>query len=404
MLVRTLLAAGSCVVLSACGRSGGAGAGAGTPGLLAIGDLKYAGAFRLPSDEFGDSSADYAVGTLGYNPRHHSLYIAGHAQQTAIAEFAIPELGHATDVRSLPVVENPLQPFRNLLDAAPSGNPDGIDRITGILWIDGELIVNAENWYDAGGTARDTTLIIRDADQIDGTVDGYFELEGGAHAAGYMGIIPAQWQARLGGAYYLGWASNYSIVSRYSVGPSLYAFDPLDIVNTPAGAQGSIATKMLMDFPHAGSHMMGADALTATQGSAPALWNFLSRATYAFIVPGTRTFAVLGSSGGVDSGIGYKITQDDGTLCGGYCPYQAADRYNYYWLFDLEALLAAPAPYDPRPYAFGRWSVPFDDNGRHSIIGGAFDNEHSMLYLALSGAGQVGTYDRPPAIVAFSVP
>jgi hypothetical protein len=121
-----------------------------------------------------------------------------------------------------------------------------------------------------------------------------------------------------------------------------------------------------------------------------------SRGTYGFIVPGTRTFAVFGSSGGVDSGIGYKITQDDGTLCGGYCSHQAADHYNYYWFFDLETILAAPAPYELRPYAFGRWSVPFDDNGRHSIIGGAFDHQHSMLYLALSGAGQVGTYDRPP--------
>ena len=56
------------------------------------------------------------------------------------------------------------------------------------------------------------------------------------------------------------------------------------------------------------------------------------------------------------------------------------------------------------PYAYGAWSVPFDDNGSHSIIGGTFDEESGVLYLTLSKAGQVGTYDRPPVIVAFQIP
>jgi hypothetical protein len=329
--------------------------------------------------------------------------VAGHAHHNAIAEFSIPTPSLAEEVTALPLVETPLQPFVEVLEAGPNGNPDGIDRITGLFWVEGSLLVNAERWYDAGGTARDTTLLVRDADQLTGAVDGYFELGGAAMAGGYMGPVPEAWRAALGGTHLVGWASNYSIISRYSVGPSLYVFDPADILSTSPGAQGPIATAARMVFPHEGARYLGADALTTVEGSAPALWNFLSRAVYAFIVPGTRTFAAFGSSAGVDSGIGYKIIQDNNNECGGYCAYAADDQYNYYWLFDLDTILAASAPHEPRPYAYGRFSVPFDDGGRHGIIGGTFDEAGGVLYLALENAGQVGTYDRPPLIVAFSV-
>jgi hypothetical protein len=373
------------------------------PELLAIEDLEYLGAFRVSSEDFGVSNSNYAVGTLGFNPENDSLFLAGHAQHNAIAEFAIPTLGTATDVASLPLVETPLQPFTAVLDASPHGNPDALDRVTGLFCSDGSLLVNAELWYDAAGTARDTTLVVRDADALGGTVDGYFELDGAAHAGGYMAEIPEEWRTALGGTHLVGWASNYSIVSRYSVGPSLFVFDPQDLVGSSAGAEGPIATRAWMDFPHAGEHYLGTDALTTVEGSAPALWNFLSRAVYGLIVPGTRTFAAFGSSGGVDSGIGYKIIQDDGTECGGYCAYHADDYYNYYWFFDLDEILGASASYEPRPYAFGRWSVPFDDGGEHRIIGGTFDDAARVLYLSLDAAGQVGDYDRPPVIVAFRV-
>lgn len=371
-------------------------------GLLAIDDLTYVGAFRVA---FGDSVSDtnYAVGTLAYNPGRHSLFIAGHAQKNAIAEFAIPQPSTATDVVALPVVEESLQPYVQLLDAVPNGNPGGVNKVTGMLWLEGQLLVNAENWYDASGQNEDTTLVVRDAAGLGGEVDGYFELEGAAHAGGYMAPIPSEWQAALGGPVLTGWASNYSIVSRYSVGPSLFAFEPKDILESAPGAEGPVATIVHMDFPHAGARYMGEEALVAEEGSASDLWNFLSRGVYGFIVPGTRTFAVFGSTGGIDSGIGYKITQNNGNLCGGYCAYDAGDYDNYYWFFDLDEILAASEAYEPRPYAYGRWSVPFDEAGRHRILGGTFDEATRTLYVSLANAGQVGEYDRPPLILVFSL-
>lgn len=373
---------------------------------LSISDLEYRGAFRLDSDTFGASSVNYAVGTLAFNSENESLFIAGHAQQNAVAEFAVPSsLGTASVVADLPVVETPLQDFATFLDDAPTGNPDGINRIDGMQVDDGRLIVNAERWYDASGTARDTTLVL-DAADIDGPVDGYFELEGAVHAGGYISDVPTAWRSALGGPLLTGWAANTSIVSRHSVGPSLFTFDPADLSGDPT-VDPSIDTSVHMNFPYSGQRWITPDALDTHEpgdnGGASRLWNHLSQARFGFIAPGTSTFVVVGSTGGVESGIGYKITQDDGTLCGGYCAYASDDSSNAYWLFDVNEILAADEVHLPRPYASGAWSVPFDDEGRHAIIGGAFDADTSRLYLALGNAGQVGTYDRPPLIVVYDV-
>ena len=372
--------------------------------LLTIDDLRYAGAFRLPSGDFGDSNVDYAVGTLAYNPVRHSLFVAGHAHHNAIAEFAIPSaLGSGDSLGDLPIADTPLQPFVSILEAGPNGNPDQVDRITGLHTEDGQLLVNTNRWYDAAGGARDTTLVVRDASNLGGAIDGYFELDGAALTAGYLSAVPTEWQGRIGGSLVSGWASNYSIISRYSVGPSLYGLDPKGLLSAPAGSEGPVATTEHMSFPHRNGTYLDPEALLLQQGRAPASWNFLSRAVYGFIVPGTRTFAVVGSNGGIDSGIGYKITQDDGNLCGGHCSYAAGDNYNYYWMFDLDEILAADAPHTPRPYAQGRWSIPFDDGADHLIIGATFDEADRTLYLALADAGQVGAYDRPPLIVAYNL-
>lgn len=387
------------------------------PGLFTMDQLSYAGAFRVSSDEHGESNSNYAVGTLGFHPGRRSLYLAGHAQHNAIAEFAIPDtLGMGDVVDELPIVETPLQDFRNVLGASSNGNPDGMDRVTGLYVSQGHLIVQANRWYDAAGTAQDTTLLVVDGD-LGGTVVGYFELDGAARSAGFISPIPSEWQDRLGGPALAGWASNYSIIGRYSVGPTLWAFDPADITAqaSDANAEGMVAARAWMDFPHGGGAFIAEDALeqqcditddvTSCEDGAAAspVWNFLSQAMYGFIVPGTRTYAVLGSTGGTTSGIGYKIRQDNDNLCGGYCAYGSDDYSNYYWLFDLDELLAAESLSDPRPYDYGAWQVPFDDAGSHRIVGGAYDPEEGVLYLSLDNAGQVGTYDRPPLIVAYRV-
>ncbi len=73
------------------------------------------------------------------------------------------------------------------------------------------------------------------------------------------------------------------------------------------------------------------------------------------------------------------------------------DHYNYYWLLDVKEILNATQVYDIQPYAYGRLSVPFDNQGNNRIIGGTFDPASGMLYLSLKDKG------RPPLIVGYQV-
>jgi len=91
-----------------------------------------------------------------------------------------------------------------------------------------------------------------------------------------------------------------------------------------------------------------------------ALWNPVSAGRYGFFIPGTKTFAVIGHTAGLQSGIGYKAVQSDGNTCGGPCPYDPADYSNYYWFYNVEDILSASESYQPKPYAYGAFDVPFD--------------------------------------------
>lgn len=371
--------------------------------LFQINQLDYNGAFRFDGGSFGgdDSrySVNYAVGTLAYNPKNHSLYIAGHAQASRVAEFPIPTPGMQTMVKDLPTSGVPLQ---NFVTVFPADNDQGINRVTGMMVYENALIINAEQWYDADGGNTDTTLVAPNADQLS-TVNGFFRLNGGANSAGYMGEIPTELRASFNGAkYFSGWSSVYSIVSRYSYSPSLWAFDPNDLITGDASSVPNIATTPFMNFGYSTQLRQLFDAYDPDAQASP-LWNILSNGVVGFFVPGTKTFAVLGSTGGIESGIGYKITQTDGNLCGGYCSYDPADNYNYYWLYNIDDIVAANTVSDPRPYAFGKLSLPFDDNGEHKIIGGTVDTTSNTLYIALSNAGQVGRYDRPPLILVYGM-
>ena len=66
-------------------------------------------------------------------------------------------------------------------------------------------------------------------------------------------------------------------------------------------------------------------------------------------------------------------------------------------------MLNADKPWLVNPVSFGKWSHPYDKNGTHGVIGGTYDNETKVLYLALSGAGKIGSYDNPPLIISYKV-
>ncbi|CAB9496550.1 expressed unknown protein [Seminavis robusta] len=412
--------------------------------IFSIGDLlSFRGAFRLDNSQpYGISSLDYAIGTMAFHPTRNSLFIAGHDHHRAIAEYSVMEDLDFYDqdsnnnphpsVQDLPVTPPPLQAFVYAFEGLD--NRHDINRITGMMVVDDVLFVNAENWYDASldewTVTRDTSLYFPMASNLSAAAPvGFFQLEGGSQAAGYMGRIPSPLQPLFNDSkFFTGWSSVYSILSRYSQGPSLWTFEPQEMIERENGSSSImdrkenstiIAATPYMNYPY--SHNDPSKWLseratewvepedhqpTGNLSAPPAdpLWNPLSEARYAFFVQ-DEIFCVIGITAGLESGIGYKVIQENGHECGGPCPFVSDDWYNYYWLYHVQEIVNASFVWDPRPFAYGVWELPYYVTvpSEHRIIGGTVDEERGILFVALANAGKLDEYDQPPLILMFDI-
>ena len=378
--------------------------------LFSIQNFEYAGGFKFELGIRGESEVAYAQGPIAVGKDGKSIFLAGHAHQQAIGEFNIPALVKTGDSAKFNRATFK-QPFRRVLNRTPSGNPQAIDRIGGMALINGELVVNTYVYYDAGTATSHTTLVVKDAANLASSpLAGYHSYSARAHAAGWITPIPVDWQPHLGGTYITGAGGHYPIQGRLSMGPSAFAFDPTNplLGNLPPS---TIQLTKLLDFDLA--HTLGtstipnvdvAEYMYNRSKNPDMLWTHVSGALLGFIVPGTRTYLTIGNTGGLESGLGYKITQDTGNVCGGHCPYKASDMNNFYWAWDLNDLIKVKngqmKSYDVRPYAHGKIELPM---GYRYMIGGAFDPINGLAYLTLDN-GEWNEFGGLPAVVAYKVP
>lgn len=355
-------------------------------GLNAQFDLTYQGAFRVTTKR-GESSSEYAVGILGYNPTKNSLFMAGHDHDDAIAEFAIPlEFSLSTSVSEI-VNADVLQSYKKILSDTKN------NKITGMLAYNDSLIVNSEIWYDASGKNADNQQVLNIND-ITESPKGMLQLQGKAQAAGYMSKIPDNLTSVLGGNYLTGWASNWSITGRYSQGPSLHVFNPQDSLDNAL----TVPSTSIQNYPMIHGKMLVDGANNTANDNVSPIWGPMSRAFYGFIVPDTSIFMVVGRHAGLHSWIGYKGRNITGKYKDGSFVYNPSDVYNYFWLFDINEMLETPNTYDVKPFSYGKWVFPYDGG----VIGAAFDN-NNMLYISVYGAGAYKEYDRPPMILAYKI-
>lgn len=398
--------------------------------LIQINALEYEGAFVIPGQPYGESNANYCNGVIEYNSINHSLFFAGHKVHGGIAEFNIPTLVNSTTLSDLNISTN-LQGYRTIMDDIP--NPQSINRVTGIKHYNGKLIVNGLMFYNAGTSNTHTSLVVENASDIaNSTISGYYEMEGACHSAGWISDVPVSLQSELATTHIAGASSKNPINGRLAQGVTAFAINPSDFNGSTANI---ISTTPFMDYSlidplHANyssysnpNYNISSAALTHFSGHTKAdigavsgsnsLWTELSAAEYGFIVPGTRTYLTIGSSGGHNSGIGYKAKQSDGNICGGPCAYDANDYYNYYWLWDVNDMIAVKngtmAANDVRPYSKGVFTVPFQTDlytntpEFHPIIGGAYNSNDNLLYLTIDDGGSTGKYAHIPVIVAYSI-
>tara|TARA_R110001583_G_scaffold181353_1_gene338559 strand:+ start:709 stop:1941 length:1233 start_codon:yes stop_codon:yes gene_type:complete len=362
--------------------------------------VEYLGGFRLPKSKKGESRIAYSQGTIALRPTKNSLFIIGHAHHQAVAEFEIPQISKSKKIADWPIAKFN-QPFSTIFRRAKSGNSQKINRVTGMAEIEKQLVINGMEFYDADASVRDTTLIIRNADNLStSTVDGFFQLQGAAHAAGWISRIPRDWQKKLGSEYLVGNSSALAINSRLSIGPSAFIAQFWGVLNTK-DSSGMIITDALMDFSL--KNPIVEDQYNESRQND--LWTELSSAYYGFIIPSTSSYFVIGKSGGHEAGIGYKITQDNGRKCGGPCSLKARDNYNYFWLFDVAEFIAVKEgkkkAYQIKPYQYGIFDTVNTSSG---IIGADYDADKNLLYVVFAKEDKSQSqYESIPVIRVYRI-
>ena len=383
--------------------------------LMTIDDFKYVGGFRISSKKFGDgvgTSVDFSQGQFTYNPKNNSIFIIGHPADSAVAEFRVPQIINSTNIADFEIADQLIQPFSKFYKTyRVDTGINGYFRVTGMEIIDGGLMINYINWYDANGAETDTSVYFKDASNLGSSaINGPYQLVGAAHAAGWLSAIPEERRAILGGTHISGSQSGASISSRLSIGPSAFVINPVD--SFAKKSAGSLDSIKLLDFSLANmlydksvySEFVDRDDILRNFDGKNDLWTNISGAAHGFIIPGTSTYFTIGRSGGHKSGVGYKITQDDGTLCGGSCAYSASDYSSYYWLWDVNDLVKVKSgslnSFDVRPYAYGEFPIPMDLK-KAGVNSGYFDPESKLLYLSIPNADETSIYDRPPLMLVY---
>ncbi len=370
--------------------------------LISINDLRFEGAFAIPAADYGDSNINWAEGTIEVDGK--SLFIVGHDQDDAIAEFLVPELTNSQSIDQLVTTEEPVQPFVKILENVQGGNPQGLDQIVGLELYKGRLIGNGIEYYDAPGDNSQSMFVVEDSRALaDSAVKGFYSLKGRAIASGWLSAVPRLWKDILGCSHISGHSSGGPIIARHSIGPSAFCVN-LDNVIARENNR-NIDTEEMLAFRY--GYPLQNDLFNKSLEND--LWTHLSQARYGFIVPGTSTYATFGTSGGHKSGAGYKLDRGDGINCDGYCAVDPTDVYNYYWFWDMRELLkvkqgSLPSNW-PRPYASGVLNIPFQTESKFNPIGGAsYDEESGLLYFTVLGAnGGIGQDLNPPVVVAYRI-
>jgi len=369
----------------------------------------YLGSFRFILNAGGEDTTAYQRGRIAVNAGATRFYSDSHVYSQKVAEFSFPTLSSGEPL-TLALAPS-TQGYASVFNRTDTADP-GIDWFGGMAVIDGQLVIHGADFYDTNDTPE-TTAVIRDVTNLAGSVDGYFEMPGAARLVGYISPIPEEWQAILGGTHIAGNGLNMSISARLSVGPSLYTFDKADLVGRTSGVVPTTEW-MSYDNDHALSittHPYPANTWDAynqqgvdsgfTQNND--LWTYTSYASYGFIIPGTRTFAVIGSLGCLTSGGGYF--QNDPSGCSGSCANDQMDYHPYYWLYDLADIVNATNKYDPIPYDYGLFDQTYPktlpDKGVGLPSAASYDPTTGKLFMVIRKAYRDG--DAYPIVNVYQV-
>lgn len=361
-----------------------------TEPLIHVSDMTYAGACRLPADGLDNqptSAFSYSDGAIAIRPDTGSLLVTGHdfAQRVAEVSACTPSL--ATSVGVLPRL-TVVQPLTDVLQGHLSDiAPGATDKIGSLaVFTTGQLLVNAYTYYGAPQAhSLFATGMTWTAPNPTGPVGLTNQMGDGRWTSGYVGLVPVEWQALLGGKGFAGQCCLPTIAST-SFGPSLSICPDL----TTAVSSGGEACTTVLGYPQ--SHpTLGLDTASGT------LFNGATQMGGAVFVPGTRSvlfFQRMGTGpycygdGTGDPALAGTTAPDGSTYC--YDPAGSAKGTHSYpyvkiaLAYDANDLIAVKQglkqPWEPVPYATWTLTEPFQSQTKQ-IGGVSFDAATSRVFL-----------------------
>ena len=336
-------------------------------------NIVYLGSFALPEGDFGGSRFGYGGKGLCFYREPSgtpSLFLQGHDWYPGfVAQVSVPDLGGTATV---------LQEFRDVTDGALATLATSDSFVYGMMVYDGRLIVGASCYYDGDASQVNShgvsTLNLAAPDDF----QGFYPMAAEANPrslGGYMTVIPAEWQALLGGPALTG-KGCLSIISNNSAGPCATVFDPDDV-----GAASPIPGFTLIFYPLA--HPLAPETTTNE------LFNLATHMAGIAFPPGSRSVLFFGrqGTGTYCYGVGGGVECDD--PCDDSHGTHAWPYRHQVWAYDAAELLqvrsGAKACWEMRPYAV--WALEGMTGGTCADMeGAAYDPATGRLYVTESYA------------------
>jgi len=401
---------------------------------IELSHFEYKGAFRMPKGNLGGDSTrgnslSYGGSALTYNPLRNSLFIVGHPHERMVVEISIPEIVQSTNINNLKTA-GVLQAPSNItngnwdnlkMDGGAVGNGA---RPGGFLVHNNKLIGSSWAYYDGGKEAARSHFVASPDWRSTGTqFRGMYRVGqhpvtsgavNGGFVGGYMAPVPEEWQPALGGPALTGMAA-LAIVSRTSLGPCAWVFDPNDV-----GEKDPAPATMLVGYP------IQYPTLGAYGDSASLYYNRATEVRGIVFPEGGSSVLFfgrhgLGKTGKGDScyGSGTKDPALHGTEVPGtngvkYCydPTDATKGVHAYpyvyriWAYDAHQFVKVKngtvnpstgqsyQPWDVIPYAIWDITFPFAVEDAH-ILGVAYDPSTQRIFISQQSGERYGVEPFP---------
>ena len=252
--------------------------------LLQFADLAYLGGFRLPANATNGDNFDFAGITVAYNPANNSLFVG--SRKGNVAEVSIP----AAPVNSSSPAAMPfgtfLQPFADPTEGHFSEIAASGASLSGLMVYGGKLYGTGSIYYDATN-AQTVSHFSRATNLSQSSFSGMAQVWDTGKAgfvASYMTPVPAEWQSVLGGPAVTGQCC-VPIVTRTSLGPAAFAFNPANV-----GAMSAVPATPLLYYPNEHPTLGSWEASNPTYGAAVEMGGMA-------VIAGTRTAIYIGRNG-----------------------------------------------------------------------------------------------------------